>query len=339
MQSRTTALLTVFLFLLTGTLLAQWAPPADNKLTERQLKIYLNTQNDWLATIAKLDAAKPMPGDVAKAYQKCLDNHLISRQEFEWIGQRAADAWSAIAYLDATYKSAKDRIAEESTQNDAALDAAQKQLAEYQQAQSNGWRILTPDDRAAAIKTAQDDQASALNEVKRYGDAAIAAEADAAQHDADAKAAEDQSANPPPDVSADDRAEYIQNKKNEAQAARSSATDARNDEADDKKNQADAQSQVDAAVQRAAHPEIPFTDDEKNQAKADNDAGILAAKNAIAAASQETKRIATEQADLEKTAKATTKNVPPENLTLLRKYQDQYKEQFAQAAGTTRPTQ
>lgn len=348
MQSRLIAVLFIFLFLLTGSLVAQWTPPAVSKFTEAQLKTYLDTQKDWLdesakllqdSSTAKLDQNKgTMVGDVADRYQACLDRHHIGKMEFEWIGQRAADAWSAAAYLDGAYQKSKDGLATESAQLDDAIAAARKQLAIYQEAKENGWRILSGDDRAAAIKSAQDDQKSALEDVKRYSDDAVTAEGDSAQHDADAKAADDQAANPPADVSADDRAEYIQNKKNEAQAARASAVDARVEEADAKKSLAEAQAQVDAAAQREAHPEIPVTDDEKSQAKSDNDAAILVAKNTISAANQQKQRISTEQANLEKTSKAMTKGVPPENIALLRKYEDQYKQQFAEAAGTTQPS-
>ena len=346
MYSRLTSALIVFLFLLTGSLMAQWTAPADNKFTESQLRAYLDTQKDWLDESAKLlqssstagtDQTKKTPvADIGQRYQVCLDRHHISKDEFEWIGQRAADAWSAMAYLDGAYKTAKDRLDAEAMQPDDAIATAQKQLAIYQEAKNNGWRILSDDDRAAAIKSAGNDQQAALTEVKRYSDNAATAESDAAQHDADAKSAEDQAANPPADVSADDRAEYIQNKKNEAEAARASATEARVEEADAKKSQAEAQAQADAAAQRAAHPEIPVTDDEKSRAKDENDAAIQSARNAITAGNQEKQRIAAEEASLEKTAKATTKGVPPENIGLLRKYADQYRQQFEQAAGTTR---
>jgi hypothetical protein len=348
MQFRLTTVLIVFLFLLTGSLMAQWTPPGDNKFTETQLKSYLDTQKDWLdesakilqdSSTAKLDQNKgEMVGDIAQRYQLCLDQHQISKMEFEWIGQRAADAWSAAAYLDGAYKTAKDRLDVQSTQLDDTIAAAQNQLGIYEEAASNGWRIINADDRAAAIKSAQSDQQSALEEVKRCSDDAATAESDAAQHDADAKSADDQAANPPADVSADDRVEYIQNKKNEAQAARASATEARVEEADARKSQTEAQARADAAAQGAAHPEIPVTDDEKNQAKSDNDAAILVAKNTISAGNKQKQRISVEQADMEKTAKATTKGVPPENIALLRKYGNQYKQQFAEAAGTTRPS-
>ena len=53
MQLRLSTVSIVFLFLLAGSLKAQWAPPADNKITEAQLNTYLDTQKDWLDESAK----------------------------------------------------------------------------------------------------------------------------------------------------------------------------------------------------------------------------------------------------------------------------------------------
>jgi len=336
----------VLLFLLTGSLLAQWKPPADNKFTESQLQTYLDTQKDWLdesarilqdATTANSDQAKKTAvGDIGQRYQICLDSHHTTKDEFEWMQRSTAEAFSAVAYVDGSYKTARDRIDSEISQEDDAIAAAQKELAIYQEAKNNGWRILSDDDRAAAVKSAQQDQQAALAEVKRCSDDAATTESDAAQHDADAQSAEDQAANPPADVSADDRAEYIQNKKNEAHAARASAAEARNAEADSKKSEAEAQAQADAAAQRAEHPEIPVTQDDKDAAKADIDSAIARIESELGALNTEKQKILNEEANLEKTAKAMTKGVPAENIALLRKYGDQYQEQIAEAAGTTR---
>jgi hypothetical protein len=337
MYVRSIPALVVFLLLLTGSLMAQWIPPKDNKLTEAELQTYLQTQKDWQSESAQIQIAATQKGlanqaaEMGQDYQVCLDRHHISKEEFDWAGQRAADAWSTMNYLDGAYAQAKQRIDAEEQDVDAALAAAQKQLLMYQDAQLNGWRILSADDRAAIIKIAQDDKKAALEEVKRHADDAAAAESDARQHDADAKSADDEAANPPGDVSADDRDVYIQNKKDEAAAARASAKEARVEEADAKKAEADAQAQADAAAQRIEHPEIPVTDDEKLQAKAENDEGIAKAQGEIKDVNQRKQKIDAERAALEKTKQAMTSGVPEENIELMRKYGDQYKEQMEAA--------
>jgi hypothetical protein len=342
MQPRLARVTIVFLFLLTGSVMAGWTPPADDKITETQLQTYLDTQKDWLEQSAKIlqgsstTTTAPDAGAGDEGFAACLDRHHLSKEEFDWIGQRASDAWSAVAYLDGAYKADKERLDAEGKQLDDTIAAAQKQLAIYQEAKANGWRILNADDRAAAVKSAEEDQRSAMEEVKRWSEDAAAAESDAVQHDADAKSAADQAANPPADVSADDRAEYIENKKIEAAAARASAKEARVEEADSMKSQAEAQTLADAAAQQAAHPEIPVTDDEKNLARSDNDAAILLARNTINAGNQRKAEVAADQAGLEETAKAITKGVPAGNIALLRGYGGEYKKIIAEGAGTTR---
>ena len=326
---------------------AQWQAPADKKFSEARFKIFLDTQKDWLdqsaailrqATAAQTPEAKlAAVAGIDKRYQACLDRHHLSPAEYEWLAQRAADAWGAVTYLDGDLKNALERLDAQARKLDAAEAAVRSRLATFQEAKTNGWRVLSAEDRDAAVKAALADQQAAADEARQHAEDAAADEAEANQHDADAKNADDQAANPPADVSVDDRSEYIQNKKNEARAARDSAKEVRNEEADAKKAQAEAQARADAAGQRAAHPEIPVTDDDKAAAKSDNDAGIAAAMKSIGAIEQEKSRLAESRKKLAETAKGVTRDVPPENIAIMRKYADQYREQsaLAQKVGVT----
>ena len=111
MQSRLIAVLFIFLFLLTGSLMAQWTPPAVSKFTEAQLKTYLDTQKDWLDESAKLlqdsstakldqnkgdDGGEMSPTDIRLASIGIISARWSSNGSV----RRAADAWSAAAYLD-----------------------------------------------------------------------------------------------------------------------------------------------------------------------------------------------------------------------------------------------
>ena len=267
----------LFFSLLAAPALAQWQPPADGKFTEDRLKIYLDTQRDWLEELASLvriaagtksgGAGAPTVSDVASLYQACLNRHHITQQEFQWMTRSTSNAWGAVAYLDGSFKSQKDHLDDQMQELDAQLAEAHTRLATYQEAQKNGWRILAPDDRDALVKIARAQQSDALQEVQERQDDIDARESEAKGDEADAKTAEDESQNPPSDVSPDDRAEYVQNKKNEARAAREAASEARTQEADEKKALAEAQALADAASHRAEHPEIPVTADDKSQAK------------------------------------------------------------------------
>jgi hypothetical protein len=347
MLPRLTAASLILALLLVNSAKAQWQAPAAKNFTEARLKIFLDTQKDWLeesaailrqATAAQTPEAKlAAVANIDKRFQACLDRHHVSQGEYEWLAQRAAEAWGAVTYLDGDLKNAQDRLDAQARELAAAEAAERSRLATFQEAKTNGWRVLSAGDRDAAVKAARADQQAAADEAKQHADDAAADEAEAKQHDADAKSADEQAANPPADVSVDDRSEYVQNKKNEARAARDSAKEVRNEEEDAKKAQAEAQARADAAGQRAAHPEIPVTDDEKAAALSDNDAGIAAAVKSGSALELEKAQLAESQKKLTVTAKGMTKDVPPENIAIMRKYADQYKEQsaLAQTVGAT----
>jgi hypothetical protein len=325
------------------------AADADQRrFTEDQLRTFLDTEKDWLEESGRIfaraarsqnDPTAAPPANVGQLYQSCLDRHHISREEFESLGERTSEAFNAIAFLDGTYKSAVAQLDAQSAEQNRALADEQRKLDTYQDAQKNGWRVLNDQDRDALVKAALADQQGALDEVKQHAQDVSSAESEAAQHDADAKTAADQAKNPPADISADDREEFIQNKKNEADAARASAKEARVEESDAKKAEAESQAHADAAGQRAAHPEIPISEDDKSQARSDNASGIQSATAAIEDIKKRLASINQQRSAMEKSAKLATKNVPPENIELMRRYMDEYQQIQAQAAAetTTRP--
>jgi hypothetical protein len=341
MSPRFAAAALLFSVLFSVPCLAQWKPPDDGRISEDRLKVFLDTQNDWLQELAtvvhiaasgKSGAAQTASvADVAKLYQACLDRHHITEAEFQWTAKSAANAWGAVAYLDGTLKTQIDRFDDQSKELDVKLADAKKRLATFQEADKNGWRVLTDDDRDALVKVARADQQTALQEVQDRQDDIDARESEAKSDEADAKTAEDEAQTPPPDVSPDDRAEYVQNKKNEARAARQAASEARTQEADEKKSMADAQARADAAGQRAEHPEIPVTADDKSQAKADDDAGVSAALADIKMLNQQKAELAKSQQQLQQTASNVTANIPPQNIAIMRKFAEQYKDQLTRS--------
>jgi hypothetical protein len=349
MLPRSTAQCVLSILLFATPVLADWKPPADGKITEDRLKVFLDTQNDWLEELASVvhqagggksgDAKAPTVADVGKLYQACLDRHHIGRAEFEWLGKAAGDAWGAVAYLDGSRKTQQDQLDEQQKELDAQVADAQKRLETYKEAQANGWRVLGDSDRDAIVKLAQSDQQAAADEASQRADEVAARESEAVNDVADAKTAEDEAANPPADVSPDDRTEYVQNKKNEAHAAREAASEARNEEADEKKELADVQAQVDAAAHRATHPEIPVTADEKAQANGDDDAGVAAAAADIQRLQAGKAELAKSEGQLKQTAAKVTGNVPAENIAIMRKYGDEYKAELARAQGGGATTQ
>ena len=328
--------------ILASSAAAQWKQPADNVFTEDQLNTYIATTNDWLDENAKimqqLSEAKTTEGRIAavtdldKKHQACLDRHHISQAEYDWMGQQAITAYGVAVYAQDAYEKAEADLQARFKENDDKLADAQKRLATYQAAAKDGRRVMTSEERDAAIKSAQSDQKAALEEVKLREEEAKTAETEAQHHDADAKAADDLAANPPADVSADDRPSYIESKKNEAQAARDAAKDARGRQADAEKAKADALAKAQAAANVAAHPDLPVTDDDKASVKAANDAAIAQAQSDIVQCQQSKEQLALVEAQLKKNLDEMLKQSPTQNVALMRKHLDDYKKMFDRSA-------
>jgi F0F1-type ATP synthase membrane subunit b/b' len=154
-----------------------------------------------------------------------------------------------------------------------------QKIATCEKALKEGRKVMTPDQRADAVKSAQSDQQSAEEEAKSHADAARDAAAAAAKSEADAKAASALAAKPPGDVAADDRNDYITGKKKEAEDALAAAKDSRDKEAEEKKALAEAKAKSSAAAARAKDPETPTTDDEKADAKKNAEDMLASAKS------------------------------------------------------------
>jgi hypothetical protein len=337
----------VVVLLLAASAQAQWKPPADKKFTEDQLKVFLDTQKDWLSenaqilhdiSVSQTDATRiAAAGGLDKRYQACLARHNISREEYEWLAQQTMAAWSSLTFFDKAYKDTNDQIDAQTKENSAKLADAQDRLATYQKAQNDGVRVMTPDDRAESIKSAKDEQQSALDEAKQRGDDAAAAKTEAEQQNTDAKTADDLAANPPSDISPGDRPAYIDNKKSEARAARDAASDAFTRKSEAIKAQADAQARATVAGLKAAHPETPITQDDKATVKSDNDAAIATAQADITECRQQSTQMAAESQQLKISAQQMNNDTPQENLDLMREYADRYHDQLTSAfsAGST----
>ena len=339
----------VVVLLLAGSARAQWKPPTDGKFSEDQLKVFLDTQKDWLDENAKIlhdistaqtDAGRlAAAGDLDKRYHACLERHHISREEFEWLAQQAMAAWSSLTYFDQTFKSTSDQLESQTKENAAKLADAQSRLAKYQQALKDGVRVMSADDRDEAIKSAREDEQSALDEAKQHADDAAAAATEVKRQTIDAATAQGLANDPPADISADDRPAYIENKKNEAQTARDAAKDASSRIDDAVKAENDALLRGRIATLKAAHPEVPGNDDEKASVKADNDAAIAAAQSDIAECQQQSVQIAAVLQQLKTGVQQMSKDIPEENIAIMRKYADQYHDQLTHAFGNGAATQ
>lgn len=269
---------------------AAWQEPKDGIISEKQLTNYLQVQKDaiaqWKASGKALDGSQSSAAAMAvmlrndAQFKENLAKHGMSSEEYSWVAGKTWEAWSGLL-MNKLADNARTELVKQKTAKQKELADLNQKLATYEKAQKEGRRVMTREERDAAISSAKDDQKAALDEARQHADEAKQAREDAAKADSDAKAADALAANPPVDVSADDRPGFIDNKKQEAQTARDAAKEARDKEAEAKKAQAESQAKADAADRRIKNPDAPATDDEKAQTKTQNDQMIAATKAEI----------------------------------------------------------
>jgi hypothetical protein len=329
-----------------------WTPPADKVFTEAQLKLYMETTSDWLDINDKImqdvQNATTTAGriaavsDIDQKKQDCFARHHISDEEYDWLAQRTVEAFGAASYFHDAYDKSEADLQQKTSENKDRLAKATEKKAAYEAALQNGTRVLMPDDRDAMVKQAKSDEQAATDDANQQAEQAKAAAAEAAQHDADAKAADDLANNPPSDISADDKASYIDGKKQEAQAARDAAKDARDRQAEEEKASADSLAKAAMDEQIAEHPEVPQGDDDKASVKADDQAAIAQADADIADCKQTDQNIALVEGQLQQSKDQMEKDIPPQNVELMTKYLEQYKALFQRSlsgGASTQPSQ
>jgi len=178
-------------------------------------------------------------------------------------------------------ESGKPDLEKQIKDKEADRDVAKQKIARYEQAQKDGKRILTKEERDSAVQSASGDRDSIAQEVKDRENDLKSAKEEVATHEKEAKDADDLAKNPPADVSADDRQGYIDGKKGEAQAARDAAKESRSKVADAQKALDEAKARLAVAEGKLKNPEVPVTDDEKAQVKQANEQAIDDAKRTV----------------------------------------------------------
>ncbi len=270
---------------------ADFAPPANGKLTDKEVGIYidiLKEQMDAYKSAGKaVDGNKSSAADIAimmRANEKVdasIAKHGMTKEEYNWVGGEVGKLWYAAVMQEQWEDNAKPDMERQIKEKETDKDAAKTKMATYEQANKDGKRILTKEQQDAAVQSAASDRDSIAQEVKdRQADLKTAKD-EVAQHEKEAADADALAKNPPADVSADDKPGYIDGKKGEAQTARDAAKDSGTKVTDAQKAVDDAKARLAVANGKVDHPEVPVTDDEKTQVTQDNQKGIDDAKKAI----------------------------------------------------------
>jgi hypothetical protein len=324
-------------------LAADWQAPKDDLVTEKQLTNYFQVQKEaidnWRAAGKAIEGSQSSATAVALAlrndekFKASLATRNMTMDEYSWIGAKVWQAWAALQREQVIAEATKG-IDQQKKTNEQKLADLKTKLAQYEKAQANGRRVMTKEDRESAIASAKSDEQSAADEAKQHGDDATAAHQEMTKAESDAATAENLAKNPPADVSADERAGYIDQKKSEAQSFRDAAKQAKAKEEDALKAKADSLAKAAAAHNRVANPDAPVTDDETAEIKKQNDEAIASTKSEITDTEQGLKLLNESAASLVKSfQQSDTDKAPRPNVELLRKHRID----FEQALGLAKP--
>ena len=331
-------LATVVLALSAGNLRgADWQPPKDNRVTEKQLTSYLQVQKEaidnWRAAGKAIEGSQSSAAAMAlvlrndEKFKASLAAHGLAPDEYSWVGNKVWQAYSALKVQEVVANAQKG-LDEQKTTNQQKLAELKQKLTVYEKAQKDGRRVMTPDERQQAITSAKSDQQSTLDEAKQHADEAAQAHQEATKADDDAKTADNAAKNPPSDVSADDRPGFIEQKKNEAQQFRDAAKEAREKEAEAKKAEAEARAKAATAAGRVANPDLPVTDDEKNDVKKQNEDQVTDLKTQISDTERGLKMLDESRDSVAKALQGGADQPPPQNVELLKKHLAEFEQSW-----------
>jgi hypothetical protein len=318
---------------------ADFEPPKDGKLTEKQLTNYIDVKRDQFAAMTA--AAKAADGTKSSAaglaiysnltekMDAAITKHGMTKPEFDWVDGVVGKSWMYAFWAQQWDDYGKPDIEKQIKDKETERDAAKAKLADYEKANKDGKRILTKEQRDAAVQSATSDRDSATSDVKDKQDAVKQVQDEIKQHEKEAADADALAKNPPAEVSADDRPGYVEGKKNEAQTARDAAKEAGDRLKEAQKNLDDAKTKLATTNDKLAHPEMPQTDDEKTQVKAENERAIADAKSTIDGDEQGISALKETLSGgppmLAQMMKADEKDKPdPDNLALMKKHIKEY---------------
>lgn len=317
---------------LAGQARAEWEPPKDGVVTEKQVAGYLQMTREIMQALKASGKAVEASGNNAAAamaiyantdarFKAALAKTGMTEAESRWVGERVWEARSSLM-MQEVVTNAKAQMADAAKKNAADQSAAKAKVAAYEAAVKSGRKVLSADDRKSIVESAKGDETSALADAKSHDDEAAAATAEAAKSDAAAKAADALAAKPPADISADDRPGYVDDRKREAESARSAAAEQRTKVADERKQSAEYKAKAAAAAAKGKNPEVASAEEAADVKKANED-GLASAKAEVEGLAEAAKLLADGTAQMEKSFAAQGNQAPKPNVDLVRKRKDE----------------
>ena len=312
-----------------------FTPPRDGKLTEKQVTTFIaitKVQMDTIRSAGKATAGSQSGAAnlaiTARASEKveaAVKDNGMTRGEFDWVSEKVSNLWTVAAVRQQWIDSAKPELEKQITAKESDIAVAKAKQSLYDQCQKDGKRVMTKEQRDAAIASATGDRDGIAGEVKTDQEAIKPISDEIALHQKDAADAEALAKNPPADVSADDRTGYIDGKKNDAQTAKDAAKEAGERLKEAQKNLEDAKARLAAANAKLEHPEVPATEDEKAAVKVENEQAISDARTAVTDAQQAVSLLKETLAAGPLNPNTNDKEKPdPDNLALVQKHIKEY---------------
>ncbi|HEV7297848.1 MAG TPA: hypothetical protein VGN72_00665 [Tepidisphaeraceae bacterium] len=334
---RASATVAMTLFLSASVSLAQWSPPDDKKLSEKQMQSYVATMQDlrelWTTAGKRLENASGL-GAMAIASQtgdkwnEILAKHNLTEDEWTWVHEQATQSWIVQGMLT----SASEDLNKQKQQIADRIAAAKQKLAEQEAALKSGRRAVADDERQSVVDDLKNQQNNAQEEVKGYDEQAERASAEAKDYDTEAATYERQMKNPPADVAAEDRASYIDEQKAQMETSRERAKESRDREAEAKQAAATARTKAEKLGKQVADPTLVLDEDEQAALKERHERDIESTKAEIARHEQSLADLAPMEAMNKEILDQMKQGIPQENLDLAKKYSDQIAKAFGEEA-------
>jgi len=303
--------------------------PADGIYTEKQLTGYLDCTREFVklqeaAGHASKNAsgmgALAIAGRTNQKFQALLAEHNMSLDEWLWVGGKTWEAYMVLVFEQTGAKMKAD-LEEGIKKNNEQLAAAQAKLAAYEEAQKNGVRVMTAEQRTHEIDRANEQIASLSEELDQaHADLKETAN-QIAGHEAAAKEAQELAKTPPADITdPEERESYVNERKMDVENAKQAVMDGLEQQKEQQAHADELNARLAVARQRADHPEIPLTDEEKEQTGQENESIIASTRQQVEQLQESGKLLAEALDEGLKQHEQNRPNSPGQNVELLRKH-------------------
>ncbi|HEX8916749.1 MAG TPA: hypothetical protein VF796_30645 [Humisphaera sp.] len=306
---------------------ADFEPPKDGAVTEKQVTEYIGAMKDWLGVMKAAGkaveknqaAALGVIGAVDARFNQILTQHgFASKDEFQWVGERVWEARGAVM-AETAIAQQKAGIADAQKKAAAEMAALRTRVTALEAGVKSGRRVMTDDEKKAAVESAKSEMDSANDAAKGKDEEAKSAATEAAKYEATAKAAEALAAKPPAETPADEKEAFVAAKKQEATDALAAAKEQRAAQAAAAAEAAAARAKAAGFAARMRDPEATPAD-ELDAVRKENAEKLAAAQEQLKQGAETEGLLKQAATDMEKNAGEMAAKVNAQTLGFVRKH-------------------